>query len=218
VVPAVDDAVRRSIASGITYVLAAGNEDTDSCDQSPPRVAEGITVGATSRNDARWDDPTTGTSNFGACLDIFAPGDDITSAWRTSDTATRVLDGTSMAAPHTTGVAALYLQHHPAATPQEVRDAIVGNGTTGVVTDLQGSPDVLLNSIFPMRTFPGDYNGDGITDIAVWRPAEGNWYLRDIATTQWGTAGDVPVPGDYNGDGITDIAVWRPAEGNWYLR
>jgi hypothetical protein len=70
---------------------------------------------------------------------------------------------------------------------------------------------------------PGDYDGDGTTDIAVWRPVEGNWYISNSATgavtvTQWGTTGDVPVAGDYDGDGKTDIAVWRPAEGNWYIR
>ena len=185
-ITSVDDAVRGSIATGITYVLAAGNDDDDACDTSPARVTEAITVGATAITDARWDDPNTGTSNWGTCLDLFAPGDDILSAWITNDAATRVVDGTSMATPHTTGVVAQYLQHHPDATPQDVRDAIVNNATPGVVTDLRGSPNLLLHSIFPLRTFPGDYNGDGIADIAVWRPSEGNWYVRDIATVQWG--------------------------------
>jgi hypothetical protein len=69
---------------------------------------------------------------------------------------------------------------------------------------------------------PGNYDGDGKTDIAVWRPAEGNWYVRrslddTVTVTQWGAPGDVPVPGDYDGDGKTDIAVWRPGDGNWYI-
>jgi peptidoglycan/xylan/chitin deacetylase (PgdA/CDA1 family) len=74
----------------------------------------------------------------------------------------------------------------------------------------------LLGRIRAPRT--GDYNGDGRTDLAVWRPANGTWYVRGIATTQWGGNGDVPVPGDYNGDGRTDLAVWRPANGTWYIR
>ena len=70
---------------------------------------------------------------------------------------------------------------------------------------------------------PGDYNGDGVADIAVFRPSDGVWYLRYSGNTppagfQWGGGADVPVPGDYNGDGLTDIAVFRPSDGTWYLR
>jgi hypothetical protein len=65
---------------------------------------------------------------------------------------------------------------------------------------------------------PGDYNGDNITDIAVWRPSNGRWYIKGIGGAVWGISGDFPVPGDYNGDGITDIAVWRPSNGRWYIK
>ena len=80
-----------------------------------------------------------------------------------------------------------------------------------------GSPTVEfgINNDVPV---PGDYNGNGPTDIAVWRPSEGNWYLRNIATIPWGISGDIPVPADYNGDGSTDVAVWRPSQGVWYVR
>jgi subtilisin family serine protease len=138
----IDTAVRNSIADGVTYALAAGNENTNACNRSPARTAEGITVGATTNTDAR-----ASYSNYGTCLDIFAPGSGITSAWHTSNTATNTISGTSMATPHVAGVAATYLQANPGATPQQVRDAIVNSATPGVVTNPgTGSPNRLLYS------------------------------------------------------------------------
>ncbi|WP_309116117.1 S8 family serine peptidase [Saccharothrix sp.] len=138
-----DDAVRRSVAAGVTYVTAASNfgdtEFGNACDWSPARVSQGITVGATNSNDAR-----AYFSNWGSCVDVFAPGVGITSTYASGDNATEVLDGTSMAAPHVAGAAALYLFQNPTATPQQVHDAIVNNATTGKVTDPKGSPDRLL--------------------------------------------------------------------------
>jgi subtilisin family serine protease len=101
---ALDTAVNNSINDGVTYAVAAGNESTNACNGSPSRVANAITVGSTTTTDAR-----SSFSNFGTCLDIFAPGSGITSAWRTSDTATNTISGTSMATPHVAGVAALFL-------------------------------------------------------------------------------------------------------------
>ncbi|PRX49091.1 peptidase inhibitor I9 [Prauserella shujinwangii] len=138
---AVDDAVRRSIASGVTYALAAGNDyGANACNTSPARTAEAITVGSTTRTDAR-----SGFSNIGSCLDIFAPGSDITSTWIGGNSATNTISGTSMATPHVAGAAALYLAGNPSATPKQVRDALVANGTTGKVSSPgSGSPNVLL--------------------------------------------------------------------------
>jgi subtilisin family serine protease len=139
---AIDAAVRNSIASGITYAVAAGNESANASTSSPARVTEAITVGATTNSDTR-----ASYSNYGTVLDLFAPGSSIISLWHTGDTATNTLSGTSMAAPHVAGAAALHLADHPTATPAAVRTALVGSATTGVVTSPgTGSPNRLLNA------------------------------------------------------------------------
>ncbi|SCK36025.1 S8 family peptidase [Streptomyces sp. WMMB 322] len=144
-----DAAVRNSVDSGVTYALAAGNGNflgmpQDACTVSPARVTEAITVGATDSSDTR-----AYFSNYGTCVDVFAPGVDVTSAWKDSDTSTNTISGTSMASPHTAGVAALYLADHPDASPAEVRDALVDNATSDKVQDpMAGSPNKLLHSLF----------------------------------------------------------------------
>lgn len=147
---ALDTAVRNSIASGVTYALAAGNENTNACTSSPARTAEAITVGATTRTDAR-----SSFSNYGTCVDIFAPGSSITSAWSTSNTATSTINGTSMASPHVAGAAAVYLQGNPSASPATVASYLIGQATTGKVTSPgTGSPNRLLYIAPPGGTDP----------------------------------------------------------------
>ncbi|MFK0245034.1 S8 family peptidase [Amycolatopsis azurea] len=134
-----DQAVQRSIASGVTYGVAAGNDTgANACNTSPARTPEAITVGSTTNTDAR-----SSFSNIGTCLDIFAPGSGITSTWLNNGTNT--ISGTSMATPHVVGAAALYASANPSATPKQVRDALVANGTKDKVTNPgTGSPNVLL--------------------------------------------------------------------------
>jgi subtilisin family serine protease len=140
---ALDNAVNNSINDGVTYAIAAGNSNANACNYSPARVAAAITVGSTTSSDAR-----SSFSNYGTCLDIFAPGSSITSTWYTSNTATNTISGTSMAAPHVAGVAALYLQGNPSGSPSTVRNAIVGSATSGVLTGVgSGSPNLLLYSL-----------------------------------------------------------------------
>ncbi|RDI19365.1 S8 family peptidase [Lentzea flaviverrucosa] len=137
---AIDDAVRRSIASGVTFAVAAGNASSDAGNYSPARVTQAITVGYTDRTDAR-----DFYSNFGSSLDLFAPGTDITSAWSTSDTATNTISGTSMATPHVAGAIARYLQNNKTATPAQVSAALITASTKGKVVDAgAGSPNRLL--------------------------------------------------------------------------
>ena len=131
---ALDNAVRNSIADGVSYAVAAGNGNFlgiahNACNFSPARVGEAMTISATDTNDrkASW-------ANYGNCVDWFAPGVSITSAWHTSTTATRTISGTSMATPHTAGVAALYLQGNPAASPAAVRSRLFDLSTKNVVT------------------------------------------------------------------------------------
>ncbi|MFD0314023.1 S8 family peptidase [Streptomyces flavalbus] len=138
-----DNAVRNSIASGVTYAIAAGNSNANASSSSPARVTEAITVGATTSTDAR-----ASYSNYGSVLDLFAPGSSITAGWYTSDTATNTISGTSMATPHVAGAAAVYLAGHTSATPAQVASALTAGATTGKVTSPgTGSPNRLLKIV-----------------------------------------------------------------------
>jgi serine protease len=141
--PALDTAVRNAIASGVVFAVAAGNENEDACGGSPSGVAEAITVGATGSSDAR-----ASYSDYGSCVDIFAPGSSIKSAWNSSNTATNTISGTSMATPHMAGAVALYLGANPSATPAQVANAFTSNASTGVSNRGSGSPDRLLYTGF----------------------------------------------------------------------
>jgi serine protease len=157
-----NQAVQASIAAGNTYVLAAGNENQNACNVSPASTPEAVTVAASALGDGRsW------FSNWGSCVDLFAPGSDITSAWYTSTTATNIISGTSMASPHVAGVAALYLEANPTAVPAAVAAAIVNSATRGRITDVVGSPNRLVYS--PL-TIPRFLTDPGSLQFGVLRP------------------------------------------------
>ncbi|MFH8489569.1 S8 family peptidase [Streptomyces longisporoflavus] len=140
---ALDAAVQKAIASGVTFAVAAGNESSDAGQGSPSRVPEAITVASSTKDDEQSD-----FSNFGKVVDIYAPGSDITSAWNTGDDATNTISGTSMATPHVVGAAAVYLAAHPDAKPDAVAKALTDGATADKISNpSEGTPNKLLKVV-----------------------------------------------------------------------
>ena len=189
---AMDSAVSNLISSGVQFVQAAGNSSDNACYYSPQGVAAAVTVGNTTNADAR-----NSSSNYGSCLDIFAPGTSIVSASYSSNTGSATMTGTSMASPHTAGAAAVYLGLNPGATPAQVRDALVNNATTGKVTNAgTGSPNRLLYTGFmnggtnPLGVEPGQPEH---TRRAAGEPADAGLGRHDAVHLERGRPARGPV-------------------------
>ncbi|GGM71874.1 hypothetical protein GCM10011609_04530 [Lentzea pudingi] len=169
-----DDAVRASIRGGVSYVVAAGNFNDDSCKYSPQRVTETINVMATARTDAR-----ASFSSYGTCSDLFAPGQDIVSASHSNNTGTATMSGTSMASPHVAGAAALYLADNPGKTPAEVHAAILAQATPNKVTNPGANSANLL-----LRT-----NTGGVPGVSVTNPGNQSTALNGTANLTLSASG-----------------------------
>ena len=200
---ALDSAVATAVASGVTFVVAAGNENQNACNVSPSREPSAITVGSTTSSDAR-----SSFSNFGTCVDIFAPGSSITSTWSTSNSATNTISGTSMASPHVAGAAALYLDEDSTATPTMVTDAIIAAASQGKVSSAgSGSPNLLLNMNFGAGTPPPPpppgggqlNNGDSVANLSG---STGSWQYFTIDVPAGATNLQVVMSG---GSGDADL-------------
>lgn len=179
----VTQAINDAIDSGITVAMSAGNEGIDACEKMPKNVPDAITVGATDRSDRRW-----ATSNYGSCVSLFAPGVDITSASNTSDRDPATDSGTSAAAPHVAGAAALVLAEHPTFTPRQVKDALIGVATLGKIPN-PGTGS--FNRLLYVENRPGDGGGSPAGDLdemfRVYGDQGGHWTGGDEAVS-------VPLP------------------------
>ena len=206
---ATDNAVANMRNSGVTVVVAAGNENQNACNVSPARSAAAITVGSTTSSDSR-----SSFSNYGSCVDIFAPGSSITSAWSTGSSATNTISGTSMASPHVAGVAALYLADNSGASPAQVENAIFSAGSTGKLSNIRsGSPNLLAYSLFGGSG--GDDGGDGTAELSNGVPesnlsgGQGSQTFFTIDVPSGATNLEIAISG---GSGDADLYVRFGAE------
>jgi subtilisin family serine protease len=176
-----DKAVQTLIADGITVVVAAGNNDSSACTTSPARVGAAITVAAADSTDTR-----ASFSNYGSCVDIFAPGVAITAAW--SNGGTKTISGTSMASPHVAGAAALILSAFPSSTPAQVTSWLLGTATSGVVRKPGARTPNLLLYVDTNVSEPPEISAPDEPSNVIARAG------RRSATVSWSRASDGGSP------------------------
>ncbi|GLT19410.1 alkaline serine protease [Vibrio zhanjiangensis] len=213
-----DSAVASAVQSGVSFVLAAGNSNADACNSSPAREPSGVTVGSTTNSDSR-----SSFSNWGSCVDVFAPGSNIKSAWY--DGGYRTISGTSMAAPHVAGVTALYLSENGALSPAQVSSLIGNRASTGKISDTRGTVNKLVYSLNdsgcepdcnpPTPTPDGELsNGTPVNNLSASRGEQKQYYI-DVP------AGKTLTVTTSGGSGDADLYVRfgaQPTTGTWDCR
>lgn len=222
--PALDAAVKRAIADGVVFCVAAGNSRVNCSGTSPARVPEAITVAACDASDR-----FASFSNFGAGVDVIAPGVGITAAWPTSASATNTISGTSMATPHVAGVAAQILQAEPSSTPARVADVLVGLTRAGAVGSTPSrTPNRLLQRytgapFAPSLTLPkANAKSQAPTLALTWQPITGaTGYRVELATdatftTLWTSANTTATSLNVSGLGVYTVYRWRVRASNGY--
>lgn len=217
---ALDNAVENAISQGITFVVAAGNDNANACNGSPNRVGPALTIGSTTSSDSR-----SSFSNFGSCVDMFAPGSSITSTWSTSNTATNTISGTSMASPHAAGVVALYLDETPSATPSQVEVALESAAVSGRLSGIgSGSPNLLLQSLLdggggggggdPICSFDDDFTtSTGWQNLSSSTCTTGA-YVRGNPAQMSNSGVITQVGGDAGGDGFAAYTASNTSAGS----